>query len=79
MFFIIVIDTVREFKKKNKMGQYREISPEEKERIEAEKKQKAEEEESKAQSIHVGDRCEVNNPKVPPIKRGEVMYVGECW
>ncbi len=59
------------------MGQFREITPEEEERIAAEKKQKEEEEEKKAQSIKVGDRCEVNNPKVPPVKRGTVMYVGK--
>ncbi|XP_072047355.1 tubulin-folding cofactor B-like [Amphiura filiformis] len=70
-------DTVREFKKKHKMGQFREITPEEQEREAAEKKQKEEEEEKKAQSIKVGERCEVNNPKLPPVKRGLVMYVGK--
>ena len=59
------------------MGQFREISPEEKAEMEAEKKQKEEEEEKKAQSIKVGERCQVNNPKAPPIKRGTVMYVGK--
>ena len=59
------------------MGQFREISPEEKAKMEAEKKQKEEEEEKKAQSIKVGERCQVNNPKAPPVKRGTVMYVGK--
>ena len=31
----------------------------------------------KAQHISVGDRCPVNNPKAPPVKRGAVMYVGK--
>ncbi|XP_070577248.1 tubulin-folding cofactor B-like [Ptychodera flava] len=69
-------DSVLAFKKKHKMGQFQEVSPEEKERLEKEKQAKLEQEKTLAEKISVGSRCEVNNPKAPPVKRGTVMFVG---
>lgn len=70
-------DSVRAFKMKNKIGQFKEIDPAEQARKEAERKAALEEEEKLIAKITVGNRCEVNNPSNPPVKRGTVMYVGK--
>ncbi|XP_071962305.1 tubulin-folding cofactor B-like isoform X2 [Antedon mediterranea] len=70
-------DSVRAFKIKNKIGKYADKDPEEEKKREEEQLRKAAEEEALAKAITVGSRCEVNNPKVPPVKRGTVMFVGK--
>lgn len=65
------IDSVRAFKERNKLGQFKEKTPEE---IQKEK-EKAQQEEEAAKAITVGSRCEVKVPSAPP-RRGEVMFVG---
>eukprot|EP00057_Strongylocentrotus_purpuratus_P030184 XP_780937.1 PREDICTED: tubulin-folding cofactor B [Strongylocentrotus purpuratus] len=69
-------DSVRAFKKKMKMGQFKEVSPEEQARIDEEKAQNAAEEERLAKAITVDSRCEVCVPNAPPTKRGTVRFVG---
>ena len=54
------------------MGKYSENAQQQEERV----KQKEMEEEIKAKTLKVGDRCEVSVPK-QPTKRGNVMYVGK--
>jgi hypothetical protein len=49
-------DSVRAFKEKMKMGQFKEVDPEEKKRQEEERKQQEKAEEEKAKTIAVGDR-----------------------
>ncbi|XP_064622210.1 tubulin-folding cofactor B-like [Lineus longissimus] len=69
-------DSVRAFKQRMKMGQFKEVDPEEVKR-EAELKSKKEaEEKTLAESIKVGERCEVKLPEQLP-KRGTVRYVGK--
>ncbi|XP_038075221.1 tubulin-folding cofactor B-like [Patiria miniata] len=70
-------DSVLAFKKKHKMGQFREEDPEEAAQREALKKEKEAEEERLAGAIEVGSRCQVNIPSAPPVKRGTVMFVGK--
>ena len=53
-----------------KLGQYKEVSPEEEEK----KRQKEKQEQEEADAIKVGSRCEV---QVGGKKRGVVMFVGE--
>lgn len=65
------IDSVRAFKERNKLGQFKEKTPEE---IQKEK-EKAQLEEEAAKAITVGSRCEVKVASAPP-RRGEVMFVG---
>ncbi|KAK3576773.1 hypothetical protein CHS0354_014587 [Potamilus streckersoni] len=68
-------DSVRAFKEKNKLGRFQEVDPEEKKRLEEEKLQKKKQEQEKAESMKVGDRCEVRVPG-QPVKRGVVKYIG---
>ncbi|XP_071833532.1 tubulin-folding cofactor B-like [Apostichopus japonicus] len=70
-------DSVRAFKLKHKMGQFKEVDPEEKARKEAEQKAALELEENLIAKMAVGSRCEVNVPNNPPVKRGTVMYLGK--
>ena len=49
-------DSIREFKKKMKIGQFKEVDPEEAKRIEEEKKKKEEQDERLAAEIKVGTR-----------------------
>ncbi|ELU07644.1 hypothetical protein CAPTEDRAFT_180954 [Capitella teleta] len=69
-------DSVRAFKERMKMGQFREVDPEEQKRIDEEKQRKKDEEAKKAASLTIGSRCEVRVEK-QPIKRGTIKYVGE--
>jgi len=68
-------DSVRAFKQRMKMGQFREIDPEEEKRREEELLQKEQEEQQRAAAMKPGDRCEVQVAG-QPTRRGEVMYVG---
>lgn len=65
------LDSVRAFKQRNKLGQFKEKTPEE---IQQEK-ERAQMEETAAKAITVGSRCEVTVSNAPP-KRGVVMFVG---
>lgn len=65
-------DSVRAFKERNKMGQFKEKTPEE---IQQEK-EKAQQEEAAAKAITVGSRCEVRVSN-QPARRGVVMFVGK--
>lgn len=65
-------DSVRAFKQRNKMGQFKEKTPEE---LQQEKEQ-AQKEEEAAKAIAVGSRCEVT-VKNAPCRRGVVMFVGK--
>lgn len=66
-------DSVRSFLKKNRLGKYNE---EEMKQIEEKRKQAAEEEQRRADSITVGSRCKVQ-VKGNPTRLGTVMYKGE--
>ncbi|XP_058956723.2 tubulin-folding cofactor B-like [Pocillopora verrucosa] len=65
-------DSVRAFKQKNKLGQFKEKTPEEIE----EEKDKERHEETAAKAITVGSRCEVTVSNAP-ARRGVVMFVGQ--
>lgn len=67
-------DSVRSFLKRSKKGRFNE---EEVAQKEAEQAQKLAEEKALAEAITVGARCEVRMAG-QPLKRGTVMYVGEC-
>lgn len=53
-------DSVRAFKERNKIGRFKEITPEEQKRLDEEKKQKEEMEKEKAESMTVGDRYSIH-------------------
>lgn len=55
---VSVVDTVKAFKERNKLGRFREVDPEEQKRLDEEKAQKEEEEKKIAESIKVGDRLD---------------------
>lgn len=65
-------DSVRAFMQRNKMGQFKEETPEEIQQ----KKERAQLEEDAAKAITVGLRCEVTVGNAAP-RRGVVMYVGK--
>ena len=65
-------DSVRAFKERNKLGQFKEKTPEE---IQQDK-EKQQQEEAAAKAIAVGSRCEVRVSK-QPARRGVVMFVGK--
>lgn len=65
-------DSVRAFKERNKLGQFKEKTPEE---IQKEK-EKAQQEEEAAKAITVGSRCKVKVASAPP-RRGKVMFLGK--
>lgn len=52
----VLSDSVRAFKEKMKLGQFKDVDPEEKKRQEAEKLQLEKEEEEKAKTITTGNR-----------------------
>ena len=56
IYIFNMIDSVRAFKERNKMGRFAEQDPEEKKRKEEEKKQKEEAQKAKAATMKVGDR-----------------------
>lgn len=47
---------MRAFKERNKLGRFKEVTPEEQQRMDEEKRQKEEAEKQKAESIKIGDR-----------------------
>jgi len=66
-------DTVKAFLEKNKLGKYNE---EDMQRKMEEKLREAEAEEALANSLKIGDRCEVRVP-MQPKRRATIMYVGK--
>ncbi|KAA0187649.1 hypothetical protein HAZT_HAZT000523 [Hyalella azteca] len=66
-------DSVRSFLRRNKLGKY---NPEEMAAKNEAAEREALQEQQKAESIKVGDRCEVSIP-CEATRRGEVMYVGK--
>ncbi|TPP66617.1 Tubulin-specific chaperone B [Fasciola gigantica] len=68
-------DTVLAWKRRNKLGQFREVDPEEARKAEEERQKREEEEKAKIESLSVGSRCEVRVPN-QPTKRGVVEFVG---
>ena len=56
LFVCSLPDSVRAFKEKMKMGEFKEVDPETQKQMEMEKIQRQEEEEEKAASIAVGSR-----------------------
>ena len=50
-------DSVRAFKQRMKMGQFKDADPEEQKRIEEEKQKKEQEEQEKVAAMKAGDRC----------------------
>jgi tubulin-folding cofactor B len=69
---LIIIDTVKAFLEKNKLGKYNE---EEMKKKAEEKKREEEEEEHLASLCKVEDRCEVSVPNQPK-RRATILYVG---
>ena len=55
-WYSFIVDSVRAFKQRMKMGQFADVDPEEQKKKEEEIKQKEKEEEEKANSIKVGNR-----------------------
>lgn len=68
-------DSVRAFKERNKLGRFKEISPEEQQRLDEEKRLKEEQDKAKVESMKIGDRCEVQVAGQPK-RRGCVQYAG---
>ncbi|KAF2356417.1 CAP Gly-rich domain [Trinorchestia longiramus] len=66
-------DSVRSFLRRNKLGKY---NAEEQAAADAAAEKEAQQEQEKALSITVGDRCEVRVP-CEASRRGEVMFVGK--
>lgn len=63
---------MRAFKERNKLGQFKQKTPEE---IQQEK-EKEQQEEAAAKAITIGSRCEVRVSN-QPARRGVVMFVGK--
>ena len=63
---------MRAFKERNKLGQFKQKTPEE---IQQEK-EKEQQEEAAAKAITIGSRCEVRVGN-QPSRRGVVMFVGK--
>nr|CAH8823914.1 unnamed protein product [Trichobilharzia regenti] len=69
-------ESVLAWKRRNKLGQFREVDPEEAKRAE-ELRQEAElKEKEKAESLSIGSRCEVRIPS-QITKRGVIEFVGQ--
>ena len=73
MFLITILDTVKAFLAKNKLGKYNE---EDTKRRSEEKLRDAEAEETAAAALKIGDRCEIRVP-MQPKRRATIMYVGK--
>ena len=65
-------DSVRAFKERNKLGQFKHKTPEEIQQ----QKEKEQQEEAAAKAIAIGSRCEVRLSN-QPSRRGVVMFVGK--
>ncbi|CAH8438132.1 unnamed protein product [Heterobilharzia americana] len=63
------------WKRRNKIGQFRDVDPEEAKRAEEQRQQTEQQEKEKAESLPVGSRCEVQVPG-QPTKRGVIEFIG---
>lgn len=63
---------MRAFKERNKLGQFKQKTPEEIQQ----QKEKEQQEEATAKAITIGSRCEVRLSN-QPSRRGVVMFVGK--
>lgn len=63
---------MRAFKERNKLGQFKQKTPEEIQQ----QKEKEQQEEAAAKAITIGSRCEVRLSN-QPSRRGVVMFVGK--
>lgn len=69
-------DSILAWKRRNKLGQFREIDPEEVKRAEEERELMERKEKEQAEALSVGSRCEVRLPSQPP-KRGIIEFIGK--
>ena len=72
LIFFFYTDSVRAFKERNKLGQFKHKTPEEIQQ----QKEKEQQEEAAAKAIAIGSRCEVRLSN-QPSRRGVVMFVGK--
>lgn len=68
--------TIKEFKLKNKLGQFSDTHQELSELKEKQAREKLEHEKKAIDNIKIGSRCQVNAPNAP-TRLGTVMYKGE--
>ena len=54
--FLFVVDSVRAFKERMKMGRFKEVDPEEQKRLDEEKESKEQEDKERIESMKVGNR-----------------------
>ncbi|RTG85750.1 tubulin-specific chaperone B [Schistosoma bovis] len=69
-------ESVLAWKRRNKIGQFRDVDPEEKKRIEEQRQLAEFHEKQNAESLSIGSRCEVRIPG-QPTKRGVIEFVGQ--
>ncbi|CAI2722555.1 unnamed protein product [Schistosoma spindalis] len=69
-------ESVLAWKRRNKIGQFRDVDPEEKKRTEEQRQLAEFHEKQNAESLSIGSRCEVRIPG-QPTKRGVIEFVGQ--
>ncbi|CAH8286607.1 unnamed protein product [Schistosoma turkestanicum] len=69
-------ESVLAWKRRNKLGQFQEVDPEEIKRAEEQRRLAELQEKQNAESLSVGSRCEVRVPG-QPTKRGVIEFIGQ--